>query len=130
VTDDSDRLEMFPGFMRGKAPESWHCVDCGRNTAPGLFGRVDLERALIIACAAVGDDAGVPQTIDEESEVYTVTDKVWRRAGMEPWGGCLCIEHLEARIGRRLKPKDFDRDDPFNKMPGTDRLLSRREGRR
>jgi len=47
---------------------------------------------------------------------------------MEGWGGCLCIGCLEKRIGRRLKPKDFLRDHPFNLMPGTQRLLERRGG--
>jgi hypothetical protein len=45
---------------------------------------------------------------------------------MEPWGGCLCIGCLEKRIGRSLTPKDFPRGDAFNKVPGTERLLSRR----
>ena len=42
--------------------------------------------------------------------------------------GCLCIGCLEKRIGRRLKPKDFLRGDPFNDdlLPGTPRLLKRR----
>jgi hypothetical protein len=44
------------------------------------------------------------------------------------WGeGCLCIGCLEKRIGRRLKPKDFT-DHPFNQLPGTPRLLNRRDG--
>jgi hypothetical protein len=33
---------------------------------------------------------------------------------MEPYGGCLCIGCLERRIGRKLKPKDFERNHPFN----------------
>ena len=42
-----------------------------------------------------------------DSEVYTVHDAIWQRAGMQPGGGCLCIDCLEKRIGRRLKPRDF-----------------------
>jgi hypothetical protein len=38
-------------------------------------------------------------------------------------GGC-----LESRLGRKLKPKDFQRGDPFGLLPGTQRLLKRRGG--
>ena len=50
---------------------------------------------------------------------------VWKAAGMEPMGGCLCVGCLEKRLGRRLRPKDFTRH-PFNTMPGTKRLTERR----
>ena len=30
---------------RGLVPESWACVDCGVNTAPGCTNRVQLEQA-------------------------------------------------------------------------------------
>ena len=36
---------------------------------------------------------------------------------MEPWGGCLYVGCLEARLGRRLKPKDFLRDDRSTSSP-------------
>lgn len=39
--------------------------------------------------------------------------------------GCLCIGCLELRLGRRLVPKDFP-EHPFNRMPGTRRLMERR----
>jgi hypothetical protein len=68
----------------------------------------------------------VHEYVDEHSEIYTVHDRLWKRPGMRPWGGCLCIGCLERRLGRWLKPKDFDRDHAFNRMPGTPRLLSRR----
>jgi hypothetical protein len=113
-----------PLSTKGMAPESWCCIDCGVNTAPGFSTKAELD-----ATFAAQDrwmNQGVPQTIDDRSEVYTVRETVWARAGMTPWGGCLCIGCLEERIGRRLKPKDFDRDHPFNQMPGTQRLLSRR----
>jgi hypothetical protein len=46
---------------------------------------------------------------------------------MEPRGGCLCIGCLEKRLGRKLRPKDFQRDHPFNRpnVPGTPRLMKR-----
>jgi hypothetical protein len=113
--------------LSGLTPESWLCVGCGRNTAPGLSSRVELEAAL----AADENDDGVEQCITYESEVYTVRNRVWAAARMEPYGGCLCIGCLEKRLGRKLKPKDFLRGHPFNAdhVPGTARLLRRRRGR-
>ena len=112
-------------------PESWLCVDCGINTAPGMFNRAELEQAIEAAKAAGKwtDEEGIGQTIDHRSEVYTVRAAVWAQADMEPMGGCLCIGCLEKRLGRRLKPKDFKRNHPFNQVPGTARLLDR-QGRR
>lgn len=114
--------------LEGLLPESWLCVDCGFNTAPGLHNRREMEEAI----AAMGEDEwekrGIDQGIDSNSEVYTVRDRVWAEAGMAEMGGCLCIGCLEKRIGRTLKPKDFQRNEPFNspKVPGTERLLKRR----
>jgi hypothetical protein len=99
--------------------ESWLCIDCGVNTAPGLLGRTDLEKAF------VGNDS-VEQEVGETTEIYTVRDAVWKKAGMEEYGGCLCIGCLEKRLGRKLKPKDFP-NDPLNWIPeGTPRLIKRR----
>jgi hypothetical protein len=115
--------------FEGLVPESWCCIDCGMNTAPGCLNRIETENAI----KALGklwemNGASLPtQTIDNRSEVYTVREAVWRKAGVEPMGGCLCIGCLEKRIGRRLKPKDFLRDHPFNQFPGTSRLLQRRK---
>jgi len=74
--DDRDRN------LRGIIPESWHCIDCGTNTAPGLLNRVDME----IAIAALGDawhqGKAINQHIDSDSEVYHVKDRVWSKAGI------------------------------------------------
>jgi hypothetical protein len=114
--------------LRGMTPESWLCVDCGFNTAPGMFNRVEMEKA-IQELGAKWKEEGVKQAINHQSEVYTVRDAVWKAAGMEPMGGCLCIGCLEQRLGRRLKPKDFLRNHAFNqpRIPGTPRLLQRRK---
>jgi hypothetical protein len=109
--------------LRGLIPESWACIDCGVNTAPGLANRAQAEKAF----AADWKNEGLKVTIDERSEVYTVKPSVWQAAGMETMGGCLCIGCLEKRLGRTSVRKDFVRNHPFNSMPGTERLLSRRE---
>jgi hypothetical protein len=66
-------------------------------------------------------------TLTKKSEVYIVRDEIWKAAGIEPYGGCLCIGCLEKRIGRKLKPKDFPKH-PFNdpRLPCTKRLRDRR----
>jgi hypothetical protein len=96
-----------------------------------MFGRIELEQAIAAAKAAGkwgGDDQGIPQQIDHRSEVCTVRKSVWKAAGMDEWGGCLCIGCLEKRLGRKLKPKDLQRGHPFNCIPnGTPRLLKRRK---
>jgi len=106
--------------------ESWNCVDCGVNTAPGCSTRADIEEAYRSADydpSHVGD-----MQFTSDSEIYMVRKSVWKRAGMEGWGGCLCIGCLEKRIGRKLKPKDFNRNDAFNipELPCTERLRERR----
>jgi hypothetical protein len=85
---------------RGVAPESWLCVDCGVNTAPGLKTRKQIDADILIYGHS-------EQTLTWEQEVYTTTKEVWQATGLEAMGGCLCIGCLEKRIGRRLKPKDF-----------------------
>jgi hypothetical protein len=82
----------------------------------------------MVAHAVSGESASVTQTVDDQSEIYTVREAVWRRAKMEPMGGCLCIGCIEKRLGRRLRPRDFLWGHPFNGLPGTERLRRRRGG--
>lgn len=118
-------------FNAGLALESWCCVDCGVNTAPEILPKAEFKKSLknVLVLALLRGDLNpiVTLHITDESEVYTVLDKVWKAAGMAPMGGCLCIGCLEKRLGRRLKPKDFKRRDTFNNdaIPGTPRLLQR-----
>jgi hypothetical protein len=98
--------------------ESWLCVDCGVNTAPGMpdgpTTRID------IALNGV--------SITHENEIYDVKNAIWEQAGMRPWSGCLCIGCIEKRLGRQLRPKDFSRHDRevWAETPCTERLLNRR----
>jgi hypothetical protein len=92
-------------------------------------------RAQIYKAIVVEGKKVVEQTLDTSSEVYTVRDAIWAIAGVKPFGGCLCIGCLEARLGRELEPKDFLCGHEFNDphLPGTIRLLERRrrtKGRR
>jgi hypothetical protein len=113
------------GDFKGVSPESWCCIDCGVNTAPGCSTRAELEQAFTVKIWAT---EGVTQTFDEWSEVYMVMPKIWKAAGMDAIAGCLCIGCLEKRLGRLLTPKDFNRKHPFHSLPGTKRLLARRVG--
>ena len=116
-----------PIDLKDRTTDSWCCVDCGMNTAPGTPPR----RLMAFLFQQAGMDDEVRSRITWDSEVYTVRDSVWKKAGIAPMGGCLCIGCLERRIGRRLEPKDFPADDAFNHpdLPGTERLLNRRSSR-
>jgi hypothetical protein len=103
---------------RGKTPESWLCVDCEINTAPSMPDRKQVDLALALY-------GKTEIQFDRDTEVYQLRDEVWKKIGMEPMSGCLCIGCVEKRIGRRLRPRDFA-EHIFNSMPGTPRLLQRR----
>src|SRR5262245_48337537 len=108
-----------PVSLKGLQSEHHNCI-CGYNTHPGAPPR-ELAEFLM------NRDGEIPMTVTENSELYMVRDAVWKQAGMEPYGGCLCIGCLEKRIGRKLKPKDFT-SHTFNdpRLPCTDRLRDRR----
>ena len=110
--------------LKGAFPESWCCIDCGVDTAPGCLNRKQAEQVFAIGRA----DQKVSVTVDKRAELYRVKSGVWARAGIGERDGCLCIGCLEKRIGRQLKPEDFPRKHPFNRLPGTARLLARRGG--
>jgi len=118
--------------LKGTTPESWACVDCGINTAPGIPTKVEMERRFRTAAAlktlsAAGEEPPIATLYPDDTwEIYTVHNFVWKAAGMAPMGGCLCIGCLEKRLGRALRPKDFLRRHPFNSLPGTERLIERR----
>jgi hypothetical protein len=63
----------------GRFSESYLCVDCGFNTAPGCPDRKQAD-AEILLC---GKSTAV---FTKESETYPVKDTIWERADMEPWG--------------------------------------------
>ena len=125
-------IQMHHGNLKGLMSESNNCVDCGVNTAPGLLTRIEMEIAIIAMGDRWHNGEGVKQALQpDECELYMVRDAVWKAAGMEPYGGCLCIGCLERRIGRKLKRKDFPRDHSFNDPElwgkyGTARLKNRR----
>jgi hypothetical protein len=103
-------------FLAGAfVTKSWCCIDCGVNTHPGAPSRAEMEKAF-----AAGE-VSLLATYGADSEVYAVRDAVWKAAGMAPESGCLCIRCLEQRLGRKLRPKDFPRDDVLNdpRLPGT-----------
>jgi len=110
---------------KGVMSEHSNCIDCGINTHPGTQTREQVDEMLRAGALRAEPDKLGMVTYDENTELYMVRDKVWKAAGMEPYGGCLCIGCLEKRLGRKLRPKDFT-DHAFNRLPGTARLLDRR----
>jgi hypothetical protein len=81
--------------------EHWLCVDCGRNTAPGIPPAAVLRQLLEHV-------PYVETSVTSDSEIYEVRSDIWEAVGMAANGGCLCIVCLEARLGRALGPDDFD----------------------
>lgn len=66
----------------------------------------------------------------DTSEMYMVTDEIWRRYG-PPTNGLLCIGCIEDRMGRQLQPDDF-KDVPLNtddRFRRSDRLRDRLAGK-
>jgi hypothetical protein len=59
-------------------------------------------------------------------EHYMLVDETWHLTGLQKYG-MLCIEHVEARIGRRLVPSDFNDSYLNNVRTGiiSQRLASR-----
>ena len=84
------QAEMTPGegeCFEGLVPESWCCVDCDKNTAPGFLNRADMEKAV----KALGEkwhteEEGITLTFNINTEVFHVRDAVWKAAGMGPKG--------------------------------------------
>jgi len=113
--------EKQPRSLKGYMSESHCCIDCGYNTHPGCPPR-ELAEFLM------NRDGSFPMMVTPKSELYIVKNSVWESAGMASYGGCLCVGCLEKRIGRKLKPRDFLKDHPFNHpgLPCTDRLRNRR----
>jgi hypothetical protein len=104
--------------LEGVYSESHECIDCGVNTCPGAPPRA-------LAEILMERHGAFPIEYSDECEVYIVRESVWEKAGMQPWGGCLCIGCLERRLGRTLKRKDFP-EHPFRDLPATPRLRERR----
>ena len=115
---------MNDNDLKGVTPESWFCVDCGFNTAPGCLNRAELEAAFATAEEAT---RALSCTSPTSVKFIQCVSEYGRRREWSQWGGCLCIGCLEKRIGRLLRPRDFQRGHPFSSFPGTARLLKRRE---
>lgn len=100
-------------------PPSWECVDCGMNTGPGLQTAKQVTDAF-------NRGEGSPCSFDSQTELYVLKGALWERVTQSRTEQILCIGCVERRLGRKLRPRDFD-DSQINRLPGTARLLSRRE---
>ena len=108
---------------RGGDPRAWR--GCGGLLTPAAGPGLPNKQAFQIQ-KLMGKDGSVSMELNDESEVYHLRDAVWKAAGMAPFDGCLCIGCLEKRLGRQLRGTDFDTSHPFNRVPGTPRLMERR----
>lgn len=119
------RLRQRTPSFGGAMSESYLCVDCGFDTHPGTLTRAEAEKDAARQITAGKRNWSQTVRVDSRAETYIVHDHLWKAAGMEPWGGCLCIGCLERRIGRPLIRDDFA-EHVFNTYyPGTPRLLER-----
>jgi len=102
---DWKSLEELEEHLTGRIPEHHLCVDCGVNTHPGAPTKKEVAEGTWEAWQAGETWTGVLH-FGDDTEVYMVRESVWGKAGMEPYGGCLCIGCLERRLGRKLKLRD------------------------
>jgi hypothetical protein len=82
VNDDDDDLAI---------PDSWLCVDCGFDTAPGLPNKAEVERKIQEAKLAGTWDPEdeknvITMHVCAQSEIYHVRNVIWKETGMEEWG--------------------------------------------
>ena len=76
------------------------CMDCGMNVCPVVWRGPSAYPAM-----------------PNSYELFWVKDPVWAKTGLGECDGTLCILCMENRIGRRLKPKDFDHANHYNSRP-------------
>ena len=93
-----------------------NCVDCGTATTP-------------CTTELTGTGGYIIEYDEGTWEMYRVEDRIWVTAGMQDdlGGGSLCVGCIEKRLGRKLRPRDFDfRSEGYN-VPqlSTPRLRSR-----
>ena len=101
-------------------PESWECEDCGMDTAPGFMNAKQVLDAFVR-----GKDASMRP--NKNCEVYQLKHALWKTVTNGHARAVLCIGCVEQRLGRKLRPKDFQ-DNALKLLPCTERLLARRMG--
>lgn len=88
----------------------------------GVQRRVADALGLVIPCLDCEVD------LVEIEEKFMVRDEVWAAAQLRPESGWICIECLEARLGRRLTRDDFKQDVGMTTLehyPRSERLKDR-----
>ena len=67
--------------------------------------RIDREIDNLLKISPLCVDCGV--NVFDINESYMVHHHVWKKAGMKPLGGKLCVGCIEKRLGRKLNCNDF-----------------------
>jgi hypothetical protein len=65
--------------LEGIVPESWLCLDCGRDTAPGMLNRVEMAKTLAVAEAA-GENASIYGSMPSRRFMGSATRRGRRQA--------------------------------------------------
>jgi hypothetical protein len=120
-----DGEEVFPVGYTEVIPADWRLPTLRQLTVARAYivQPPDEEVRASMVCKDCGRNV-----IAIEEYAYMVTPEVWAQTGLERTGGFLCLEHLEARLGRKTVPQDFPDDIPLNSgtlVPQSPALASR-----
>jgi len=89
---------MKKADLKKLVPKSWLCDDCGED----LGGRMPTRDKL----TDVTIDIFGPYILSKKIKI--VRPAVWAEAGAPPDVSWLCDDCLEKRLGRRLRPEDYE----------------------
>ena len=98
---------MKKADLKKLVPTSWLCDDCGIDLGNRMPNRTELT-------SAAAEIFGVYIL----TKINIVRAAVWAEAGAEP-DGWLCTPCLEKRLGRRLRPQDYE---PTPRLVDTQKL--------
>jgi hypothetical protein len=124
--DDCQSVDEIADYLTGRMSEHYLCIDCGHNTHPGAATKREVAEALW------RDRQNGVEWQDTVPMAQTLRN-TWcaiKYGQMRAWSlgaGASASVCLEKRLGRRLRPKDFQHRHPFNTLPGSERLLKRRK---
>lgn len=92
LQNNTEELSSLQGFL-----QQYWSGPAGENT---MSTQDDVEPAPCRDCGRDVIELGHPCVLETS---------VWRATGLARWNGCLCLDHIEARLGRPLCRQDFQR---------------------
>jgi hypothetical protein len=93
--------------LEGLIPESWLCVDCGVNTAPGCLNRIEMEKAI----EALGRDGKRGEAFEFQSTISRrstlFAPLCGRQREWSQWAGAFALVVLKSVLGVSCDPRIF-----------------------